>query len=67
MKLQDFPDGKMLKINRRNNSRHYRVYQKDKTVRFELELKHRQTKLIQDYWFTFFRESQYFNNKSRRY
>ena len=26
MKLEDFPDGKMLKINRRNNSRHYRVY-----------------------------------------
>lgn len=51
MKLQDFPDGKMLKINRRNNSRHYRVYQKDETVRFELELKHRQTKLVQDYLF----------------
>ena len=33
MKLQDFPDGKMLKINRRNNSRHYRVYQKDQGVR----------------------------------
>lgn len=41
----------MLKVNRRNNSRHYRVYQKDKTVRFELELKHRQTKLVQDYLF----------------
>lgn len=46
IKLQDFPKGKMLKVNRRNNSRHYRVYQKDETVRFELELKHRQTKLI---------------------
>ena len=51
IKLQDFPNGKMLKINRRNNSRHYRVYQKDETVRFELELKHRQTKLVQDYLF----------------
>ena len=51
MKLQDFPDGKMLKINRRNNSRHYRVYQKDETARFELELKHGQTRLVQDYLF----------------
>jgi hypothetical protein len=51
IKLQDFPDVKMLKVNRRNNSRHYRVYQKDETVRFELELKHRQTKLVQDYLF----------------
>ena len=53
IKLQDFPNGKMLKVNRRNNSRHYRVYQRDETVRFELELelKHRQTKLVQDYLF----------------
>ena len=51
IKLQDFPNGKMLKVNRRNNSRHYRVYQKDETARFELELKHRQTKLVQDYLF----------------
>jgi hypothetical protein len=51
MKLQDFPDGKMLKINRRNNSRHYRVYQKDETARFKLELKHGQTRLVQDYLF----------------
>ena len=51
IKLQDFPNGKMLKVNRRNNSRHYRVYQKDETVRFELELKHRQTRLVQDYLF----------------
>jgi len=51
IKLQDFPRGKMLKVNRRNNSRHYRVYQKDETVRFELELKYRQTKLVQDYLF----------------
>ncbi len=29
IRLQDFPDGKILKINRRNNSLHYRVYQKD--------------------------------------
>jgi hypothetical protein len=50
-KLQDFPDGKMLKVNRRNNSVHYRVYQKDQRVRFEIELKHRQTKLVQDYLF----------------
>ena len=51
IKLQDFPKGKMLKVNRRNNSRHYRVYQKDESVRFELELKHHQTRLVQDYLF----------------
>ena len=51
IKLHDFPDGRMLKINRRNNSLHYRVYQKDERVRFELEFKHRQTKLVQDYLF----------------
>ena len=38
-------------MNRRNNSVHYRVYQKDQSVRFEIELKHRQTKLVQDYLF----------------
>ena len=38
-------------MNRRNNSRHYRVYQRDQSVRFELEFKHRQTKLVQDYLF----------------
>ena len=38
MKLHDFPDEKMLKVNRRNNSLHYQVYQKNKNVRFELEL-----------------------------
>ena len=46
IKLQDFPDGKMLKINRRNNSLHYRVYQKDQVVRFKLEFK--QTQLVQN-------------------
>ena len=51
IKLEDFPEGKLLKVNRRNNSLHYRVYQKDQGVRFELELKHRQTKLVQDYLF----------------
>jgi hypothetical protein len=51
MKLEDFADGKMLKVNRRNNSLHYRVYQKNENVRFELELKHRQTRLVQDYLF----------------
>jgi len=51
MKLHDFPDGKMLKVNRRNNSLHYRVYQKNERVRFKRELKHRQTKLVQDYLF----------------
>ena len=51
IKLQDFPDGVMLKINRRNNSVHYRVYQKDDDVRFEIELKHRQTRLVEDYLF----------------
>ena len=51
IRLQDFPDGKILKVNRRNNSVHYRVYQKDQRVRFEIELKHRQTKFVQDYLF----------------
>lgn len=51
LKLENFADGKMLKVNRRNNSLHYRVYQKNESVRFELELKHRQTKLVQDYLF----------------
>jgi hypothetical protein len=51
IRLQDFPDGKVLKVNRRNNSLHYRVYQKDQVVRFELEFKHRQTQLVQDYLF----------------
>ena len=51
IRLQDFPDGKILKVNRRNNSVHYRVYQKDQRVRFEIELKHRETKLVQDYLF----------------
>jgi hypothetical protein len=41
----------MLKVNWRNNSRHYRVYQKDQSVTFwyvlNLNLKHRQTKLVQ--------------------
>jgi hypothetical protein len=45
IRLQDFPDGKVLKINRRNNSLHYRVYQKDQSVRFELEFKHRQDEI----------------------
>ena len=49
IRLQDFPDGKILKVNRRNNSVHYRVYQKDQRVRFEIELKNRQTKFVQDY------------------
>ena len=51
IKLHDFPDGKILKVNRRNNSLHYRIYQKNETVRFELECKHRQTKLVQSYLF----------------
>ena len=51
IRLQDFPDGKTLKVNRRNNSVHYWVYQKDQRVGFEIELKHRQTKLVQDYLF----------------
>ena len=51
IRLQDFPDGKVLKVNRRNNSLHYRVYQKDQGVRFELEFKHRQTQLVQNYLF----------------
>ena len=49
--LANFPDGKMLKVNRRNNSVHYRIYQKNQNVRFELELKYRQTRLVQNYLF----------------
>ena len=30
---------------------HYRIYQKDENVRFELELKHKKTKLVQNYLF----------------
>jgi len=44
IRLQDFPNGKILKVNRRNNSVHYRVYRKDEQTRFEIEFKHRQTK-----------------------
>lgn len=51
IKLQDFGNGKILKVNRRNNSIHYRVYQKYGNIRFEIELKHRQTKLFQGYLF----------------
>jgi len=51
MKLHAFSDGKILKVNRRNNSLYYQVYQKNEKVRFELELKHSQTKLVQDYLF----------------
>ena len=51
IRLQDFPDGKILNVNRRNNSVHYRVYQKDQSIRFEIELKHRETRLVQDYLF----------------
>ena len=51
IRLPDFPDGKILKVNCRNNSVHYRVYQKDQIVRFEIELKYRETKLVRDYLF----------------
>lgn len=50
-KLEDFPSGKMLKVNRRNNGLHYRVYKKGESVRFELELKHGQTRLLRDFLF----------------
>lgn len=47
MSLKNSSNGKILKI----NAFHYRVYQKDNRVRFELEMKHRQTKSVQDYLF----------------
>ena len=50
--LKNSPEGKILKVNRRNNALHYRVYEKDSRTRFELELKHRQTKSVQDYLFS---------------
>jgi len=43
--------GLILKIGNRQSPNYYRVYQKDQKVRFEIELKHRQTKLVQDYLF----------------
>nr|QUW40432.1 hypothetical protein [Haslea sp.] len=49
--LKDSPEGKILKVNRRNNALHYRVYEKDFGIRFELEIKHGQTKSVQDYLF----------------
>lgn len=49
IRLEDFPNGKLLKVNRRNHSLHYRVYQKDQGVPFEFESKHRRTKLVQNY------------------
>ena len=50
------PDGKALKINRRSNPLHFRVYEKDekyktKPVRFELEITKRQAQSLQDYFF----------------
>jgi len=51
IKFTDFPNGKLLKVNRRNNSIHYRVYQKNENVRFEIEYKNRQTKLVEDFLF----------------
>ena len=51
IRLQDFPDGKILKVNRRNNSVHYRVYRKDEQTRFEIEFKHRQTKSVESFLF----------------
>jgi hypothetical protein len=51
LSLKDNTRGKILKVNRRSNSFHYRVYEKDNGVRFELEMKKRQTKLVQDYLF----------------
>lgn len=38
-------------MNRRNNALHYRAYQKNKTICFELELKHHKAKSVQDYLF----------------
>jgi len=51
IKLYDYPIRKMLKVNRRKNSIHYRVYQKNRSVGFEIEYKHRQTKLVEDFLF----------------
>jgi len=51
LSLKDNTREKILKINRRSNSFHYRVYEKHNGVRFELEIKKRQIKLVQDYLF----------------
>lgn len=45
IRLQDFPDGKILKGNRRNNLFHYWGYQKDEKVHFKLDPKHRKNKV----------------------
>ncbi len=50
--LKDSLEGNILKVNRRNNALHYRVYEKDFGIRFELEIKHGQTKSVQDYLFS---------------
>jgi len=49
--LKDSLEGKVLKVNRRTNALYYRVYKKDIGIRFELEMKHGQTKLVQNYLF----------------
>lgn len=49
--LKDEPKGKILKINRRSNGLHYRVYEKENGIRFELEIKRRQIKSVEDYFF----------------
>ena len=51
IRLQDFPVGKILNMNHRNNLVHYQVYQKEQRVCFEIELKHRKIKVVQDYLF----------------
>jgi len=45
IRLQDFPDGKILKVNRRNNSVHYRVYQKDLQCPTENMIAHNKRKI----------------------
>ena len=49
--LKDSPDGKILKVNRRSNALHYRVYQKNDGVQFELEIKKRKTKSVHSFLF----------------
>jgi hypothetical protein len=52
VKLYDYPDGKMLKVNRRNNSNHYRIYQHQNDIRFELELKNRSMRVVEELLFS---------------
>lgn len=49
--LKDSSEGKILKVNRRANACHYKVYEKNNEVRFELEIKTPTIDSLQNYFF----------------